>query len=120
MSIVNLSPNERLPAGKALRHMLVFQIKLIADAMRDLFLSPISMVVFLLDLISRPVLKDSLSLKLMLAGRRTDRMINLFNEYSTSGEYTIDESVAELETVIQREIKKKKSEQQTPIKKSGD
>ena len=114
MSIVNLSPNEPLPVTKAFRHLLVFQIKLVADALRDLFLSPISMVVFLLDLIARPLLKDSLTLKLMMAGRRTDRIINLFNEHTTTGEFTIDASVAELETVIQREIKKKRDEQPNP------
>ena len=110
MSIVNLSPDEPLPATKAFRHVLVFQIKLFADAVRDLFLSPISMVVFLIDAIRRPLLKDSLTLKLMLAGRRSDRIINLFNEHSTSGEFTIDASVAELETAIHREIKKNQGE----------
>ncbi len=113
MSIVKLSPDDPLPAGKAFRHLLVFQIKLVADALRDLFLSPISLVVFLIDLIARPLLKDSLTLKLMMLGRRTDRMINLFNEHTTSGKFTIDASVAELETVIHREIKKKRDEQST-------
>lgn len=110
MSIVKLSPDEPLPMTKAFRHLLVFQVKLIADALRDLFLSPISLVVFFIDALARPLLKDSLTLKLMLAGRRTDRVINLFNEHTTDGEFTIDTSMAELETVIHREIKKKQNE----------
>ena len=110
MSIAKLSPEKPLPVKNAFRHLLVFQVKLFADALRDLFLSPISLVVFLIDLIARPLLKDSLTHKLMKLGQRSDRVINLFNEHHSDGDFTIDESVAELETVIQREIQKKRAE----------
>lgn len=109
MPIVNLSPDEPIPFQKALRHLVVFQIKLFVDAFRDLLFSPISLIAFIADAIMRPKVKDSMSLNIMMAGRRTDRMINLFDEHTASGEFTIDTTVAELESVLQREIKKRKN-----------
>ena len=82
---------------QALRHLLVFQIKLLADALRDFLISPISVLVFVIDAIRRPTLEDSLYLKLMLVGRRSDRMINLFDEQKDAGHFTVDHAIEELE-----------------------
>lgn len=81
----------------ALRHLIRFQIKLAADAIRDLVFSPLSVVVFILDAVRRPELKDSLYLRLMVWGRRTDAAINLFDQHLDGGDFTIDEAVDELE-----------------------
>lgn len=107
MHLDNHPENETLPLKKALRHLVVFQIKLLVDALRDLFFSPISLVAFLIDAVTRPILKDSLSYKLMLAGRRSDRVINLFDEYHSSEHFTIDRTVAEVESALQRELQKR-------------
>ncbi len=85
---------------QALRHLVVFQLKLAADALRDLLLSPISVVVFVLDAIRKPTLEDSLYLRLMLLGRKSDRMINLFDEHKDAGHYTVDQAVEELEIMV--------------------
>ncbi len=65
-----------------LRSLLMFQIKLGLDALRDLFLSPVSLLFFLLDyVLGYFVGKEKapgLFRRLMLFGRRTDRWINLF------------------------------------------
>ena len=106
MPLSKLDKDEPLPIKQAFRHLIFFQIKLFADAARDLLLSPISVLAFIHDSIFAPPLKDSLSYKLMLAGRKTDRMINLFGEYSQSGEFTIDETVGEIETALLNEINK--------------
>ena len=107
MQIENLPPNEPIPLNRAFRHLVVFQIKLFVDAFRDLLFSPISLAAFIFDAIVRPPVKESLSFRLMHAGRRSDRMINLFDEHTSSGEFTIDTTVAEVESVIHREIQKK-------------
>ncbi len=86
--------------GQALRHLVVFQLKLAADALRDLLLSPISILVFVLDAIRNPTLEDSLYLRLMLLGRQSDRMINLFDEHKDAGHYTVDQAVEELEVMV--------------------
>ncbi len=88
-----------LSTGGALRHLLVFQLKLAMDALRDFALSPLSIVVFVLDALRQPPLEDSLYLKLMQLGRRSDRLINLFDEYGDEG-YTVDNAVSEVEQAL--------------------
>ena len=85
---------------QALRHLLVFQLKLAGDAVRDLIMSPVSVLVFIVDVIRKPTLDDSLYLRLMLLGRRSDRLINLFDEHRDAGHFTVDEAVEELERHI--------------------
>jgi len=87
-------------SSQALRHLLVFQIKLVADALRDLLLSPISVLVFILDVIRKPNLEDSLYLRLMLLGRKSDQIINLFDEHKDAGHFTVDQAVEELEEIV--------------------
>ena len=91
-----------ISASRALRHLLVFQIKLAADALRDFLLSPVSILVFLIDAVRKPPVEESLYLRLMVAGRRSDRIINLFDEYSEDEHYTIDETIAQLESALQK------------------
>lgn len=86
--------------AQAFRHLLKFQIKLGADALRDLLLSPVSLVVFVIDTLRKPRLEDSLYLKLMLLGRRSDRMINLFDEHKDAGHFTVDQAIEELEGLV--------------------
>ncbi len=93
---------ENVSVKRALRHLLVFQIKLAADALRDLLLSPVSAVVFIIDALRKPRVEDSLYLRLMVLGRHSDRVINLFDEYSEDEHYTIDETIAHLEDALQK------------------
>lgn len=92
---------DNVSVGRALRHLLVFQIKLAVDALRDIVLSPICIFVFLIDAVRKPRMEDSLYLRLMVAGRRSDRIINLFDEYSEGEHYTIDETIARVEDALQ-------------------
>lgn len=104
MPIENLPPEQPLPVYKAFKHLLVFQLKLVVDAVRDIMFSPISVIAFIHDAFFKPSVEHSMSQKMMLLGRRSDRVINLFNEYTGSGEYTIDETVADVETALHKEI----------------
>lgn len=79
--------------GRALKHLVVFQIKLGADALRDLMMSPLSIAVFLIDGIRKPTVEESLYVRLMVVGRRSDRYINLFDEYKDKGHFTMDEAI---------------------------
>lgn len=93
-------PGARVTRSRALRHVLVFQLKLAADAMRDFLLSPLSIAAFAIDALRKPKVEDSLYLRLMLLGRRSDHMINLFDDHRDSGEFTIDRAVDELEEIL--------------------
>lgn len=95
-------PGTRVSSGHALRHVLVFQLKLAADAARDFLLSPLSVIAFLLDMLRKPSVENSLYVRLMLLGRRSDRFINLFDDHRDSGEFTIDRAVDELEELLRK------------------
>ena len=71
----------KVSAMKSLRCLVIFQLKLGADAIRDLVMSPVSIIMFILDLILRPNEKDSNYQQMMRFGRKTDRWINLFEEH---------------------------------------
>ena len=86
--------------GQAFRHLVVFQLKLAADALRDLLLSPISVLVFILDAIRKPKLEDSLYLRLMVLGRKSDHMINLFDEHKDKGHFTVDKAIEEVAELV--------------------
>ena len=90
----------RVDTVTALRHLLVFQLKLAADAVRDFLMSPLSVLAFVVDAIRKPRYEDSLYLRLMLFGRRSDRLINLFDEHRDSGAFTIDRAVDDLEVAL--------------------
>jgi hypothetical protein len=81
-----------------LRDVTVFQLKLLLDAVRDVVLSPLSLIAAAAGLIGggerpRRYLED-----LIRVGRRTDRWINLFGEFDQdSREAGVDALVAEVE-----------------------
>ena len=108
MPLESLPPKKPLPLNKAFRHLVIFQIKLFADALRDLLFSPISLTAFIIDAFTRPPVDESLSFKLMHLGRYSDRVIDLFSEHKTTGPFTIDATVAEVESVVKRELQKRK------------
>ena len=91
---------EALSTGKSLRHLVLFQFKLALDALRDFALSPLSIVVFILDAVRKPPLEESLYLKLMALGRRSDRVINLFDEYNETTDYTVDQTFESMEEAV--------------------
>jgi len=65
-----------------IRDMLIFQIKLAMDAIRDLLLSPVSIVCGLVDILKGHSLSRSYFHKLMDFGHQTDSWLNLFGSHS--------------------------------------
>ena len=111
----NQDPPVQVSTRRALRHLLVFQVKLALDAVRDLALSPVSLVVFIVDVIRKPPVEESLYLRLMKLGQRSDRLINLFDEHGEHGHYTVDETLAEVEGRVVQEMQRRKT-----VTSSGD
>ncbi|KGJ98409.1 hypothetical protein [Thalassotalea sp. ND16A] len=80
--------NEPVIARWALiRDMLVFQVKLAMDAIRDLFLSPVSIICGLVDILKGHSLSQSYFHKLMRFGHKTDSWLNLFGNHNTGAEH---------------------------------
>ena len=65
-----------------IRDMLVFQAKLAIDAIRDLFLSPVSIICGLADIFIGNSLSKSYFYKLMNLGQQTDSWLNLFGNHN--------------------------------------
>jgi hypothetical protein len=65
-----------------IRDMFIFQIKLAMDAIRDLFLSPVSIICGLADILIGKSHSKSYFYKLMNFGHQTDSWLNLFGHQS--------------------------------------
>lgn len=76
---------------KSFRCLVIFQLKLAADALRDLVMSPVSIVMFILDLVLRPPEGESHYQQMMQFGRKTDRWINLFEEQYSAQEKPVEQ-----------------------------
>ena len=61
-----------------IRDMVIFQVKLAIDAIRDLLLSPVSIICGLIDIFKGHSLSNSYFHKLMHYGHQSDRWLNLF------------------------------------------
>lgn len=48
----------------------------------------------------------------MMMGRKSDRVINLFNEYSKTGIFTLDDGVSEIEKIVKTKMEQRKENQQ--------
>ncbi len=96
-----------LPAN--LRRLISFQVKLALDALRDFALSPVSIVAFIIDSIRRPPPEQSLYHRLMLLGRRSDEVINLFDQHSEHDHYTVDKTLKGVEHGVGQAISQRRA-----------
>jgi hypothetical protein len=94
-------------ARPALRNLLFFQVKLALDAARDFALSPVSILAFILDLITQPEPEKSYYLRLMRLGRRSDEMINLFEQHEASTHYTVDKTLHDVERGVDQVLRQR-------------
>ena len=92
-----------------LRKFLVFQFKLYVDAFRDILLSALSLVAFLLDAALQLSGPDSFFDKVLAFGRRTEESINLFNQYDdVAGKRNLDSILDDVEKKAEETIRKHK------------
>ncbi len=113
----NLRTRKSQSYGDVVRRTLFFQLRLAADNLRDLLLSPVAIVAALLGLL-RPADPSWALDRLMIFGRATDRWINLFEEQPHESEErsscTIDDLFDHVETRI-----KSKLDPETPAEESS-
>lgn len=90
-----------------IRQLLIFQVKLYVDALRDLLMSPLSIAIFIIDLIQKNNGDKALFNSLLEFGRKTEKAINLFNQYDQHDkELTgIDAIVSQVEESVRKEYK---------------
>jgi hypothetical protein len=68
------------PRRAMIKQGLIFQLKLALDALRDILLSPVSIVLIIIDLMFNNQGKSSYFNQLMSLGRLSDVWINLFDD----------------------------------------
>lgn len=82
-------PNDvgrRGPLWPQVRRLLVLQLKLYIDAIRDICLSGLSLGAFVIDLIQGNNGPDCYFDHIMKLGRRTEKAINLFERFDQAAE----------------------------------
>jgi len=101
--------NER---WKFFRDVLVFQLKMLLDNVRDFALMPVSLVAALIDLIFKGKRQGSLFYQVLRWGAHSEEVINVYGAIEAhekprvNPNYTVDAVIARLETVLVRECEK--------------
>ncbi len=98
-----------------IRDVAVFQGKLFLDGLMDLILSPVSLVLGLIDLLTGGARAGDRFYRLLHYGRRADQWINLFGDAdrvihappaADRREHSLDEIVDNLEDLVRRQHEK--------------
>lgn len=106
---VESGSNER---WKFFRDVLVFQLKMFFDNVRDFALMPVSLVAALIDLIFKGKRHGSLFYQVLRWGAHSEEVINVYGAIETherprvNPNYTVDAVIARLEGVLVRECEK--------------
>ncbi len=99
---------------KFLRDVLVFQLKLFLDNMRDFALMPVSLLAALIDLVFRGEREGALFYKVLRWGAHSEAVIDVYSaiehhetsDFRISEDYTVDGVIARLEGILVRECEK--------------
>lgn len=108
-----VASNESSGLWRKTRKLLLLQVKLWVDAIRDFALMPVGLVCYLLDLASDS--KDERYWnKLMKWGRKSDHHINLFqhDSFEEKPSVTIDDVADIVEDVLKTDVKQSQNTQQ--------
>ena len=86
------------------RRLLIFQVKLFADSLRDFVLSPVSFVIVAVSLLLGRRNPHGLFDRLMQAGQITDNWIDLFGHHAKKGDRpSLEGMIDEIERVMRED-----------------
>ena len=97
---------------KFLRDVLVFQLKMLLDNVRDFAIMPVSLVAAVIDLIFKGERQGSLFYQVLRWGAHSEEVIDVYSAIEghkrpeVHPNYTIDAVIARLEGVLVRECEK--------------
>ncbi len=99
---------------KFLRDVIVFQLKMFLDNVRDFALMPVSLAAALIDLIIRGEREGALFYRVLRWGSHSEEVINVYSaiahhekgNFRISPDYTVDGVIERLEGVLTREYEK--------------
>ncbi|RDX35433.1 hypothetical protein DZA37_00020, partial [Kangiella sp. HD9-110m-PIT-SAG06] len=104
--VLIVTPEEPVSTWRKTRNLLLLQVKLWIDALRDFALMPVGLICYLLDLASDS--KDERYWnRLMKWGRQSDHHINLFQHESFDKKkaVTVDDLADIVEDVLKKDVK---------------
>lgn len=110
----SLPPASSSERWKFLRDVVVFQIKMLLDNVRDLALMPLAALAALLDLIMRGEREGTRFYKVLRWGWHSEKVIGVYSaienhpsgDFEIGHDYTVDGVIARLENVVAREVEK--------------
>ncbi len=92
---------------RLLRDVLAFQFKLLLDGLRDLLLSPISILAAIAGVLTSQRDPGRFFYRLLALGHQTDRWINLFNTYDNEPRAnSADDFLKHAENIVLTEYEK--------------
>jgi hypothetical protein len=99
---------------KFLRDVIVFQLKMFLDNVRDFALMPVSLGAALIDLLYRGEREGALFYKVLKWGSHSEEVIDVYSaiehhekgDFKISPDYTVDGVITRLEGVLVRECEK--------------
>jgi hypothetical protein len=99
---------------KFMRDVVVFQLKMFLDNVRDLVLMPVSLVAALIDLVLRGDREGARFYRVLRWGRHSEKVIDVYSaiehhppdNFEIGEAYTVDGVIARLESVVAREVEK--------------
>ena len=99
---------------KFLRDVVVFQLKMLLDNLRDLVLMPVSLVAALSDLILKGDREGARFYRVLRWGRHSEKVIDVYSAiedhppdtFEIGRDYTVDGVISRLESVVAREVDK--------------
>lgn len=100
--------------SRFMRDLIVFQIKMALDNVRDFALMPIGLIAAMIDLFYKGEREGALFYKVLRWGKHSEEVINVYSaidehpagDFKVNPNYTVDAVVARLEGVLVREYEK--------------
>jgi len=104
-----MSDTDQSKRGTLIRNAVVFQLKLMADGLRDLVLLPVSLVATVIGLLRGGDEPEREFLQVIEIGRESEEWINLFGNHDvqedTSAVASIDALFTKVETSLKQQYK---------------
>ena len=100
-----MSDTDKSKRGTLVRNAVVFQLKLMADGLRDLVLLPVSLVATVIGLLRGGDEPEREFLQVIEIGRESEQWINLFGNHNVGNESHAVASIDALFTKVEETLK---------------
>ena len=112
-----MSEQQAISRTELIKRSLIFQLKLLADGLRDAVLIPVSMIATLIGVLRGGADADREFLGVIELGRQTEQWINLFGHHephATAG--SIDQVLEQVEKVIRKQYSQDRSASEVELR----